>query len=212
MKTEPAFTEIVELHERTWGTKKYPGRPSLKQLLNSPIVAVWSIEKHFRLSVHEEASQVNSIIHGLITGKIIDPLNRKLVRIYVNQEPIDYQIKVIATPKAQKRASEPANPEKAPHVSDNQHPTLVSSRPQPQVVGVIPSPTPAFTIPDPMPLSRNKGQDGSVRYGDVVMTPKPVITTPAPDHRHVYVMPGRNPQFSKTLDRRLVEEINKRIK
>src|SRR5258708_17940823 len=36
-----AFLELVQLHERMWGTDQYMGRPSLNDLITMPIVLMW---------------------------------------------------------------------------------------------------------------------------------------------------------------------------
>src|SRR5437868_1801724 len=98
MTPNPTFMELVQLHERKWGETQYPGRPSLDELLNGYIVVMWSIDKRFIFTIHQNAGEVNTLVFGLITGNVHDPLNRKLARIFVNREPIDFRIKIITVP------------------------------------------------------------------------------------------------------------------
>jgi len=130
MKTEATFTELVELHERTWGTKRYRGRPSLDQLLNSFIVVMWGMDQTFKLSVHQDAAEVNNIIHGLLTGGIANPNNRKLLRIFVNQEPIKFKIKIIA----ERREGRPLQQVLSDLVPLNRQADVVPLKNQPELV------------------------------------------------------------------------------
>ena len=95
MKTEATFTEVIQLHERKWGTTDYPGRPTLDQLLSAYIVVMWKTGKRFILSVHEDAQEVNDLALAIITGQVPDPLDRRLARIFVSQKPIDFRIKIV---------------------------------------------------------------------------------------------------------------------
>lgn len=35
------FLDFVQAHEREWGKDSYPGKPTLKQMLESPVVVFW---------------------------------------------------------------------------------------------------------------------------------------------------------------------------
>src|SRR5262245_60683837 len=41
LSIDDALVELIQLHERLWGTESYPGRPSLALLLKSPIIVMW---------------------------------------------------------------------------------------------------------------------------------------------------------------------------
>jgi DNA-directed RNA polymerase subunit RPC12/RpoP len=86
---KPTFLELVELHERKWGTTQYPGRPTLTHLMTSPIVAVWLIGKRFIFSAHADQGSLNDLVNEVITGKLAD--GRTLARIFLNQQPAQFR-------------------------------------------------------------------------------------------------------------------------
>ena len=113
----PAFMEMVQLHERSWGTAIYPERPSLADLLSAPLVAMWTEPidtpppssprlptakrdtardtvnapgNKFLLSVHQTPDELNEILTSLILlGKTSTYARRKLVKLYINQSPAE---------------------------------------------------------------------------------------------------------------------------
>lgn len=107
--TEKGFMELVQIHEREWGTEMYPNRPSLADLLNAPIVAVWTGEpaypsltnmrtkprqlsdhqasQRFMLSVHRRLEELDPLILAMIVaGKPSSILNRKLLYLFVQKK------------------------------------------------------------------------------------------------------------------------------
>lgn len=107
--TEKTFLELVEFHERKWGTEQYAGRPALTELLHSPIVAMWRSGKRFMLSVYTKADELNDLVMGLVTGQIENPEQRILHKIYVHQQPMDFRIKIVSNKPA---VDEPVDPKK----------------------------------------------------------------------------------------------------
>lgn len=95
MKSDPTFTEVIELHERKWGTTEYPGRPSLDQLLSAYIVVMWKTGKRFFLTIHQDAQEVNDLALAVLTGQVADPWDRRLARIFVSGQPIDFRVRIV---------------------------------------------------------------------------------------------------------------------
>ena len=87
--------ELIQLHERAWGMDQYPGRPSLSDLLQRPIVVFWAGDDkagkgRFTLSVHNEVEELNSIVLSMIlSNKVTVSSNRKLSKIFVNQKLVN---------------------------------------------------------------------------------------------------------------------------
>src|SRR5258708_38656532 len=104
MNTEATFIELIELHERKWGTQAYPGRPSLQALMTSPIVALWTFKKRFIFSAHAKAQELNDIVDNLVrtgeyfhlTGEYTLLHECRLTKIFVNKQPIEFKISIIA--------------------------------------------------------------------------------------------------------------------
>ncbi|GAB4544772.1 MAG: hypothetical protein OHK0023_02080 [Anaerolineae bacterium] len=111
---DPNFLALVELHERMWGTTQYAGRPSLAQLLNAPIVAVWSghaeivvdpkrpnlprrettttADRSFILTCHQTLEEIDSLLTEVVLLAKATPFaNRRLSKLYVNQKPVELQ-------------------------------------------------------------------------------------------------------------------------
>ncbi|MDL1921181.1 hypothetical protein FBQ95_01065 [Chloroflexi bacterium CFX3] len=112
LEIDKGFMELVQLHEREWGTEIYPNRPSLADLLNAPIVAMWTgdaprptslsgrggmgrlavettLPRRFLLSVHQRLEELDPLLLSMVVaGKPSPTANRKLLRLFVGQKPI----------------------------------------------------------------------------------------------------------------------------
>ncbi len=105
------FMEIVQLHERMWGTEQYSGRPSLADLINYPIVVLWVVNekqidfkraseiKHsdrFRLSTHQTAAELNDFATNLlIAGSRPSPMaGWKISQAFLQQKPVKFKAKL----------------------------------------------------------------------------------------------------------------------
>jgi hypothetical protein len=103
-----AFLELVQLHERTWGTEQYTGRPSLAELIAGPIVVMWvevtrpaakpapkritsediAREGRFTLAVYQNAEELNEALLSIIfASHVSDRPCRKIAKIFANQKP-----------------------------------------------------------------------------------------------------------------------------
>jgi hypothetical protein len=104
MSIDPAFMELVQAHERTWGLEQYPNRPTLAQLLSSPVVVMWSqqartqdqprnaepVPSKFFLTAHESVDELQEIILSMIlASKVVADSKRRIFRLYVRQKPIE---------------------------------------------------------------------------------------------------------------------------
>jgi hypothetical protein len=108
------FMEFIQLHERQWGTEQYEGRPSLAELLNAPIVAVWSgkapvatttgyvspasakrqtlavNDNKFLVTCHHDVDELEKVLADIVLLKRVSPFSyRKLARIYVRQQEME---------------------------------------------------------------------------------------------------------------------------
>jgi hypothetical protein len=101
MNAEPAFMELVQLHERMWGMEPYPGRPSLSDLLQHPIVVMWTNDdkrtteklsagtpRRFVFTVYDKVEELNDVLLAMIlASRVTATSNRKISRIFVKQKP-----------------------------------------------------------------------------------------------------------------------------
>lgn len=100
MENTAAFLELVQLHERIWGTEAYPGRPTLAQVLDAPIVVLWvdtpskqdrttSRDKYFKFGIYQDSKQLSEALMGvLVAGKVTNTPCRKISKVYYQQKPI----------------------------------------------------------------------------------------------------------------------------
>ena len=107
MNTNPAFLELVQLHERTWGTETYPGRPSLADLMSASIVVMWvtatplpspaSVKQlrqtqpaNFMLECYEDSDALNtSLLNLLMAGRPTTHTGHRISKVYVNGEELE---------------------------------------------------------------------------------------------------------------------------
>jgi hypothetical protein len=111
MNNNPAFLELVQLHERMWGDEQYAGRPSLAQLLNAHIVALWSgkgelvadtrssgirrvqtagKDANFLLTCYATPEELNNALTDLLLLRKVTPFAmRKLSKLYIDQKEVE---------------------------------------------------------------------------------------------------------------------------
>jgi hypothetical protein len=100
------FIEFVQLHERQWGVEQYPGRPSLADLVQYPIVAMWLVnekrspaakratpvsaeQERFMLTAHRNYEELDELAtNSLLSGSTGPTSNWKLVKVFVDQKPV----------------------------------------------------------------------------------------------------------------------------
>lgn len=165
-----SFMELVELHERKWGTKQYPGRPTLSQLMRCPFVALWSISGRFILTVHGTPHELNELVYQAITGQLQEMPDRKLVKVFYEQRPMDFRVRLVSH-----------KPQDAPKPPDKPAPRSIQQRPEPELVRHLPEPQPITKRPEPQewlpdhPMTPHHGskleplpkrRQHSVEYGD----------------------------------------------
>jgi hypothetical protein len=104
------FVELIQLHERQWGMEKYPHRPSLDSLLNSPIVAVWTAgskpsegkratanatPERFMLTTHQSYSELDDIVASIVmVGSPSFASNWRLYKLFLYQKVVKVRIRV----------------------------------------------------------------------------------------------------------------------
>jgi hypothetical protein len=107
MSIDTNFMELVQLHERSWGMEQYPGRPSLSEVLSSPVVVMWTgeiksavypsrrvsesqnVPSRFMFSAHKHVDELNEVLLNMImSSKATPSTSRRLMRIFLNQKPI----------------------------------------------------------------------------------------------------------------------------
>lgn len=122
MNNNPAFLEVVQLHERMWGDEQYAGRPSLAQLLNAHLVALWSgkgeivsdprqsrvarapaagRDAYFLLTCYDTPEELNNALTDLLLLRKVTPFAmRKLSKLFIDQKEVEVVgVKILVKPK-----------------------------------------------------------------------------------------------------------------
>ncbi|MEQ8674613.1 MAG: hypothetical protein RLP44_23585 [Aggregatilineales bacterium] len=90
MANEDNFLELVQAHERAWGTEDYPNRPGLAQFLSSPIVLWWKsidpAETRLMATVHDDLDALNKYATRVLVHSRSTLPDRRLTSIFVNQK------------------------------------------------------------------------------------------------------------------------------
>jgi hypothetical protein len=91
------FLDYVQQHERTWGKDSYPGRPTLEQFLQSPVVVFWEpiqekknikeLPRH-TATLHKTLDDVQEHFTKLLFRSHIEPPKNRVVKIYANQKVV----------------------------------------------------------------------------------------------------------------------------
>lgn len=91
LKHKDGFMDWVQLHERAWGSRIYPARPSLEQILSAPVVTFWQAAKEskdppYTIKLYDELKDVEKYLTRLLVRTSVEPPNERLVRIYAHQK------------------------------------------------------------------------------------------------------------------------------
>ncbi|MEZ4670289.1 MAG: hypothetical protein R3E39_20475 [Anaerolineae bacterium] len=90
------FLEYVQLHERSWGIKTYPGRPTLEQFLASPVVVFWkatntkTIEDQpvITATLYDDLRGVEDYFIKLVFRAQIEPPKVRLSQVFSNKKSV----------------------------------------------------------------------------------------------------------------------------
>ena len=92
-KTKDSFMDLVQQHEREWGTRSYTGRPSLEAILDAPVVTFWRMAAEgeqlpYTVKLYQDLKDVEKYLARLIFRPDTNPPKESLVRIYANRKRI----------------------------------------------------------------------------------------------------------------------------
>lgn len=94
-KSDNTFIDVVQEHERKWGTDTYPQRPELSDFLSASIVAFWlptgTEETRMMATVHADLDEINKYALRVLIHSRAELPNKRLARIYVNQKKATIQ-------------------------------------------------------------------------------------------------------------------------
>lgn len=90
-KADDNFLGWVQLHERTWGTSTYPGRPSLEAIMQSPVVTFWrqadnEKDLRYKIKLYEDLKDLERFYTKLLLRLVVEIPKDRLVRVYVHRK------------------------------------------------------------------------------------------------------------------------------
>ncbi|HEX2619360.1 MAG TPA: hypothetical protein VHL11_04410 [Phototrophicaceae bacterium] len=89
-QSDASFIDLIQAHERAWGTQSYPGRASLAELLSSPVILVWQMvnpdEKRQMFTAHQNLDEVDKYATRLILQSRQELPSRRLMTIYIHHK------------------------------------------------------------------------------------------------------------------------------
>ncbi len=93
MPNKDDFMSLVQLHERTWGNQTYSGRPTLKDIMDAPVVTIWrpikeDKQQRFTIKTHKSTDDVEQYMTKLLFRAHIKLPEERLVRVFVNHKQV----------------------------------------------------------------------------------------------------------------------------
>lgn len=85
------FMREVEEHERSWGNKSYQGRPSLLEIIQSPVVVFWEhVEQDVPNTVmlYNDLKEIEKYYVRILATRNPDGFKRRIVQVFQNQERV----------------------------------------------------------------------------------------------------------------------------
>lgn len=84
------FLKIVQTHERAWGSDSYPKRPTLEQMLQSPVVVFWrhGKEDRWRATLHDDLKGLQAALTKMVLRINLSPPKRSIARIYAHKRRV----------------------------------------------------------------------------------------------------------------------------
>src|SRR5690242_6202714 len=90
------FLVYVQLHERLWGMDTYPERPTLGEMLNAPVAALWYPaaeddkakkdifkQERFTVTLHKDLREIETYITRLMFRMSVQTPRHRLARVFV---------------------------------------------------------------------------------------------------------------------------------
>jgi hypothetical protein len=84
------FYELVQKHERVWGTENYKERPDLADIVGAVVVVFWLRGKEERpyITLHNDLQEIEEYMTKLLFRSMVDPPEERVVRVYQRQRQV----------------------------------------------------------------------------------------------------------------------------
>jgi hypothetical protein len=100
-KEPNTYLGYVQQHERLWGTESYPGRPTLEEMLNAPVAALWYpheenakqkpdplAQQKYTITLHQDLREIESYINRLIFRLAAQVPRHRLAKVFVKGKEV----------------------------------------------------------------------------------------------------------------------------
>jgi hypothetical protein len=85
------FLKTIEEHERSWGTESYVQRPSLFQIMSSPVVVFWETpadKKHATITLHQSLQDIEKHFLRILVARNKKAPPKRITQVFENQEKV----------------------------------------------------------------------------------------------------------------------------
>ncbi|MBC8098583.1 MAG: hypothetical protein H7Y11_04015 [Armatimonadetes bacterium] len=87
---ETSYIDLVQEHERSWGTDSYAGRPSLAELLSAEVVMFWQLtdpkEKRRVFTLHEDLTELDKYATRTLIYSQNEMPQKRLLAVFIKQK------------------------------------------------------------------------------------------------------------------------------
>lgn len=97
MMVSKTLLDYIQLHERAWGTDSYPGKPSLEEMLNAPVIVFWAAlsesrnlktNPRYKATIYEDLSQVENRILKMVFRSQVEAPKERIAKIFRGGNPV----------------------------------------------------------------------------------------------------------------------------
>jgi hypothetical protein len=94
-KEPNSFIGYVQLHERLWGMETYPGRPTLEEILNAKVAALWYpaetdekakkdifAQERYTITLHDDLRAIEEYINRLVFRLSVQIPRQRLSKVF----------------------------------------------------------------------------------------------------------------------------------
>ena len=85
-----SFLDIVQNHEREWGTETYQARPGLAEILSASVVVFWQKtdgkEKRLLITLHDDTKDIEMHLAKLVLRSPVQQPDRRYIMGFQGQK------------------------------------------------------------------------------------------------------------------------------
>jgi hypothetical protein len=90
---DETFLGWIQLHERAWGTENYKDRPSLRDMLDAPVLAFWypartKSNPRYTATIHQSLKGLHEYATYLLLHSSVRQPEARLARLFVDKRKV----------------------------------------------------------------------------------------------------------------------------